>query len=155
VIVLVMGVSGSGKSTVGTLLSQRLGYEFIDADEHHPPANVEKMAAGVPLEDADRWPWLDRLNSLLRSKSDAVLACSALKKIYRERLLRGIAEHRIVYLQGSAELIASRLAGRQHRYMPASLLESQFAILEPPASAIAVDIDCAPAQCVERIVAAL
>jgi gluconokinase len=155
VIVLVMGVSGAGKTTLGSRLAERLGCEFIDADEHHPPANVAKMAAGIPLEDADRWPWLERLNALLKAKHSAVLACSALKRVYREKLLQGVVEHRIVYLRGSAQLIASRLADRTHRYMPPSLLASQFAILEPPADAITVDVDGAPGDCVERIAAAL
>jgi gluconokinase len=155
VIVLVMGVSGAGKTTLGVLLARRLGCEFIDADEHHPPANVAKMAAGTPLEDADRWPWLDRLNTLLKSKRSAVLACSALKAAYRDRLLAGVADHRVVFLRGSAELIASRLAGRKHRYMPASLLGSQFAILEPPVDAIAVDVEGTPEECAARIAAAL
>jgi gluconokinase len=155
VIVLVMGVSGAGKSTLGALLAERLGYEFVDADEHHPPENVAKMAAGTPLQDADRWPWLDRLNAILATKRNAVLACSALKEVYRRRLFRGLPEHRIVYLRGSAALIASRLAGRSHRYMPASLLDSQLAILEPPADAITVEIDAPPAECVERIAALL
>ena len=154
-IVLVMGVSGAGKSTLGSLLAERLGYEFIDADEHHPPENVAKMAAGTPLDDDDRWPWLDRLNALLRAKGHAVLACSALKAAYRERLLRGIHAPRIVHLRGAPQLIAARLAERRHRYMPASLLASQFAILEPPAEAITVDVDDAPRDCVERIAAAL
>ena len=154
-IVLVMGVSGAGKTTLGTLLAQRLGCEFIDADEHHPPENVAKMAAGQPLADADRWPWLDKLNALLKARRAAVLACSALKAVYRERLLEGVGEHRIVYLRGSAALIASRLAGRKHRYMPPTLLDSQLAILEPPAGAITIDVDGTPADCVERILAAL
>jgi gluconokinase len=155
VIVLVMGVSGAGKTTLGAMLAERLESEFIDADEHHPQENVTKMAAGTPLDDEDRWPWLDRLNEILRAKGNAVLACSALKAAYRERLLRGVAEHRIVYLRGTPELIAARLAARRHRYMPASLLASQFAILEPPGTAIAVDVDCEPRECVEHIVARL
>ena len=154
-IVLVMGVSGAGKTTLGSRLAERLGCEFIDADEHHPPSNVAKMAAGIPLEDADRWPWLDKLNSLITARRDAVLACSALKAVYRDRLLQGVGEHRIVYLRGSAQLIASRLAERKHRYMPPSLLASQFAILEPPAESITVDVDGTPGDCVERIKAAL
>ena len=150
-IVVVMGVSGVGKSTIGRLVAERLGWRFIDADDHHPAANVAKMAAGTPLEDADRWPWLDALNQLLRKEKSAVLACSALKESYRKRLLAGIAETRIVFLDGSKALIASRLAARKHRYMPASLLDSQFAALEPPADAIRVDV----AQPVEASVAAI
>src|SRR5215213_5067881 len=117
-----MGVAGAGKTTIGTLLSQRLGWRFIDADDHHPAENVAKMASGVPLDDADRWPWLDALNAVLRGEKDAVLACSALKESYRRRLTAGIAEWRLVHLRGSAELLRSRLAARRHRYMPASLL---------------------------------
>jgi len=154
-IVLVMGVAGAGKSTLGAALAGRLGWRFIDADDHHPPGNVAKMAAGVPLEDADRWPWLDQLNKILLGDRNLVLACSALKEAYRRRLLEGVGQSEIVHLHGSFELIASRLAGRQHRYMPASLLESQFAVLEPPAGAIAIDVAADPARCVDAIVAEL
>ena len=154
-IVLVMGVAGAGKSTLGAALAQRLGWRFLDADDFHPPGNVAKMAAGVPLEDADRWPWLDLLNQKLKEEPALVLACSALKEAYRRRLLEGVDRSGIVHLHGSFELIASRLAGRQHRYMPASLLESQFAALEPPAGAIAIDVAADPARCVDAIVAEL
>jgi carbohydrate kinase (thermoresistant glucokinase family) len=154
-IVLVMGVAGAGKSTLGAALAGRLGWRFIDADDHHPPENVAKMAAGVPLEDEDRWPWLDQLNRILLSDRNLVLACSALKEAYRRRLLEGVGQSGIVHLHGSFELVASRLAGRRHRYMPASLLESQFAALEPPAGAIAIDVAADPARCVDAIVAQL
>ena len=154
-IVVVMGVSGSGKSTIGEPLAARLGYPFFDADEFHPPANVAKMASGVPLTDADRWPWLALLNAKLKGEKNAVLACSALKQSYRDALATGLADCRFVHLRGSIELIRARLAERQHRYMPASLLDSQFATLEPPADAIEVDIAQAPGQCVDRILARL
>jgi len=154
-IVLVMGVSGAGKTTIGERLAQRLGWRFIDADDYHPPANVAKMAAGVPLEDADRWPWLDALNRRLREERDAIIACSALKESYRRRLLAGIEGAQVVYLHGDKALIAERVAARKHRYMPASLLESQFATLEPPAAAIAVDVAGEPETAVSAIVAAL
>ena len=154
-IVVVMGVSGCGKSTVGALLASRLGYPFLDADEFHPPANVTKMAAGTPLTDADRQPWLELLNAKLRGLQNAVLACSALKESYRKILAQGLGDCRFVHLRGSIELIAARLAERKHRYMPASLLQSQFATLEPPVGAVAVDIARPPAQCVEDIFAAL
>ena len=127
-----MGVSGVGKSTIGKALALELDWPFIDADDFHPPQNVAKMAAGVPLQDEDRWPWLDVLNKKLREHQDAVLACSALKETYRQRLTRGLSRFRFVYLHGSIELIAARLAERRHRYMPATL--------EPPAQAIAVDV---------------
>ena len=139
-IVLVMGVSGSGKNTIGEPLAQRLGWKFIDADDYHPPENVKKMAAGIALQDEDRRPWLDRLNGMLRKEKDAVVACSALKEAYRQRLLGGIADFAIVHLRGSFELIRSRVEARRHRYMPASLLESQFKTLEPPGKAIDVDV---------------
>jgi gluconokinase len=154
-IVVVMGVSGCGKSTIGEMLADRLGYPFLDADEFHPPANVAKMAAGTPLTDADRRPWLELLNGKLRGMDNAVLACSALKDSYRRVLTQGIADCRIVHLRGDKDLIRARLAERKHRYMPASLLDSQFAALEPPASALAVDIAQPPARCVEDIVTAL
>lgn len=153
-IVVVMGVSGCGKSTVGALLARRLGCEFLDADAFHPPQNVAKMAAGTPLTDDDRWPWLERLNAELRKHKAAVLACSALKESYRRTLAKGVA-CRFVHLRGPLELIRSRMQTRSHRYMPASLLESQFAALEPPRDAIEVDIAEPPERCAERIRAAL
>ena len=153
-IVVVMGVSGCGKSTVGALLAQKLGVEFLDADEYHPPENVARMASGVPLTDADRRPWLERLNAELRKRTHAVLACSALKESYRRILAQGI-DCRFVHLKGSIELIRSRMTQRRHRYMPASLLASQFAALEPPARAIEVDIAQPPERCVETVIASL
>lgn len=143
-IAILIGVSGVGKTTIGVALAAALGWRFIDADDYHPAGNVAKMAEGIPLEDEDRWPWLDALNAKLREAEgggeSAVLACSALKARYRERLTAGLREYRIVYLHGSFDLIETRLRERRHRYMPASLLASQFAALEPPAQAIAVDV---------------
>lgn len=142
-ILVVMGVSGCGKSTVGEALAQDLGWPFLDADAFHPPANVAKMAAGTPLTDEDRWPWLDRIAEALREilarGGHAVLACSALRAVYRDRLARA-GDVRFVHLRGDLETIAARLAVRRHRYMPASLLASQFEALEPPADALIVDI---------------
>lgn len=154
-IVVLMGVSGSGKTTIGELVAKRLGWRFIEGDEFHPPENVAKMAAGIPLEDADRWPWLDALNRRLKSERDAVVTCSALKESYRRRLLTGLNEPRLVYLHADKAVIASRLAKRKHRYMPASLLDSQFATLEPPASALCVDVSSDMESSVATIVAAV
>ena len=153
-IVVVMGVSGSGKSTIGALLAARLGWEFLDADELHPAHNVAKMAAGIPLEDADRWPWLERLNEELRQRGNAVLACSALKTSYRHMLCKDV-DCRIVHLRGDLRLLRARLQERKHRYMPASLLESQFAALEPPAGAIDIDVARPAQECVAAILAQL
>lgn len=154
-IVVLMGVSGAGKTTLGTEVAARLGCAFLDGDDYHPEANVAKMAAGIPLQDPDRWPWLDRLNALLRERDrrgeSAVLACSALKSTYRERLLRQVKQAKLVHLHAPAALIRARLQERPHRYMPASLLDSQFATLEPPKSAIDVDVSGTPKQCVEQI----
>ena len=142
--VVVMGVSGCGKTEVGRRLAQRLGARFIDADDLHPPANVEKMRAGIPLDDADRAPWLRLLNARLREAAAAgepvVLACSALKQRYRDSLADGVPGLRFVHLAGNRELIAARLGTRQHRYMPATLLDSQFAALEAPVDAIVIDV---------------
>ena len=154
-IVIVMGVSGCGKSTIGQLLAERLGCPFLDADEFHPAGNVTKMAAGMPLTDEDRWPWLKILNAKLKGEKHAVLACSALKQTYREALSEGLDGCRFVHLRGSIELIRARLEQRRHRYMPASLLESQFAALEPPGGAIGIDVAQSPAHCVDQIAAAL
>jgi gluconokinase len=143
VILVVMGVCGCGKSTIGEALAASLGWPFYDADEFHPPANVAKMAAGQPLDDNDRWPWLDRiadeLRQVLARGGHAVLACSALKEAYRERLRRA-GDVRFVYLRGDEPTIAARLAARTHKYMPPSLLPSQLATLEEPADAFVVDI---------------
>ncbi|MFO1414370.1 MAG: gluconokinase [Burkholderiales bacterium] len=156
-ILVVMGVSGCGKSTVGQALAEAVGWPFLDADDFHPPANIAKMAAGQPLVDDDRWPWLDRiadeLRTILARGGHAVLACSALREVYRERLRRA-GDVRFVFLQGDRDTIAARLAARTHVYMPPSLLPSQFATLEPPTDALAVDIrDAVPVQ-VQRIRAA-
>lgn len=154
-LIVIMGVSGSGKSTMGAALAQALGHVFADADDFHPPANVEKMRSGQALNDEDRAPWLDALNQLLVRQRQAgqpiVLACSALRQRYRDRLGHGLADLCWVHLSGSIELIAARMASRQHRYMPASLLRSQFETLEPPIDAIEVSIDSPPDQLVAEI----
>jgi gluconokinase len=154
-IVVLMGVSGAGKTTIGERVAQRLGWRFIEGDEYHPKENVAKMAAGIPLEDADRWPWLDALNQRLRGERDAIVTCSALKESYRRRLLKGLADARIVYLQAPKALIAERVAKRKHKYMPASLLDSQFATLEPPSGAIDIDVSGDAEASVEAILQAL
>ena len=158
-IVVLMGVSGAGKTTVGMALAEKSGWPFLDADDFHPEANVAKMAAGTPLADQDRWPWLDRLNAELRQRESrgesAVLACSALKEAYRERLRQGLAEARLVFLDGDFELIRARAETRKHRFMPATLLRSQFESLEPPADALRVDARLAVPQAVDAILRAL
>jgi gluconokinase len=154
-IAVLMGVSGSGKTTIGRLLAARLGWRFIEGDEYHPPENVAKMAAGIALEDGDRWPWLDALNRRIRGERNAIVTCSALKESYRQRLLAGIKDARVVYLHAPKALIAKRVAGRKHKFMPASLLESQFATLEPPAGAIDIDVSGDPEDSVDAIVQAL
>jgi gluconokinase len=157
-IVVVMGVSGCGKSTVGAALAGALGWPFIEADDLHPAANVAKMSAGNPLEDSDRWPWLDRIVDALREAQKrhphVVLACSALKHAYRERLMRA-GPTRFVHLRGDEATIATRLAQRRHRYMPATLLASQFATLEPPPEALEIDIGADPSALVAEIIEAL
>ncbi len=150
-----MGVTGCGKTTVGVLLAQELGWAFHDADDFHPAANVAKMKSGAPLTDADRRPWLDRLNALLldadRGGESVVLACSALKQAYRERLARGCAAVRFVLLDGDREIIRARLAARRGHYMNPALLDSQFAILERPADALRLDAAESPETLVREI----
>jgi gluconokinase len=153
-IVLVMGVAGVGKTTIGGALARALGWRFIDADAYHPPQNVAKMKAGIALDDQDRWPWLSRLNKEIKQTENAVLACSALKESYRTRLAQGIRDFRVVRLHAERELIRSRMQKRSH-FMPAALLESQFAALEPPVDAIAIDVSAPPSDCVAEIVARL
>jgi carbohydrate kinase (thermoresistant glucokinase family) len=143
VILVVMGVSGCGKTEVGRALGEALGWPFLDGDDFHPPANVEKMRSGTPLTDDDRWPWLDRLVAEMRAAvardGHAILGCSALKQAYRDRLAQA-GDVRFVHLAGDRAVIAERLARRTHRYMPATLLDSQYATLEPPADALVVDV---------------
>jgi gluconokinase len=153
-IVLLMGVCGCGKSTVGRALAAELDWPFLDADTLHPQANVAKMASAMPLTDADRWPWFDRVVAEMRRHTHVVVACSALKQAYRDRLANG-GPVRFVYLKGDAETIAPRLAGRTGHFMPPTLLASQFATLEEPDDAIVVDIAQPVAAQVEAITRAL
>lgn len=143
-VIILMGVTGSGKTTVGLALAESLLWQFVDADDYHPPANVAKMRAGIPLDDADRAPWLaslrDAIVGWLQTGTDVVLACSALKQAYRKELLIG-PDVKLVYLCGNRDLIAHRLSQRQGHYMDPKLLASQFATLEEPGGAVAVDID--------------
>jgi len=154
VVIVLMGVSGSGKTTIGSLLAQQLRWDFADADDYHPAANVEKMRNGTPLIDADRAPWLDALRSLIAdwidSGTSAVLACSALKLVYREKLR--VNEHvRVVYLKASTELLSRRLAERRGHYMKKEMLESQLATLEEPSDAIVVDATPMPEKIAQEI----
>ena len=165
--VLVMGVSGSGKSTIGRTLADALAAQgepcvFVDADDLHPAANKEKMRQGVPLTDEDRWPWLDacadRIAEVEASGSRCVMANSALKRVYRDRLRASAPGLVIAFLDGSRELIAERQSRRHHEYMPTSLLDSQFATLErpqPDEAAVAVSIDGSVDDTVTAILAAL
>jgi gluconokinase len=161
-VLIVMGVSGSGKSTVGALLALRLRWEFEDADWFHPAANVEKMHDGVPLTDEDRWPWLGAIAAWIdkarRSGRHGVIACSALKRRYREVLVADRANVRLVYLKGDETLIARRIATRHEHFMPRSLLHSQFDALEEPGpdeNPIIVSIEPAPREIVAQVLSAL
>jgi gluconokinase len=157
-VVLLMGVTGSGKTTAGLALAESLHWQFADADDFHPPANITKMRAGIALNDADRAPWLaslrDAIEGWLRASTGVVLACSALKQAYREELLVS-PEVRLVYLRGSRELISDRLSQRHGHYMDPNLLDSQFATLEEPQGAITVDVDADLPEIVRRIQEAL
>jgi gluconokinase len=152
--IVLMGVSGCGKTTVGHALADALGCPFYDGDDFQPEENITKMAGGVPLTDADRWPWLERLHTLLqehaRRDETAVLACSALRKGYRDRLRAGIDGVRIVHLRGEFDLIYARMQERPGHYMKPDLLRSQFEALEPPAPEEAFILDIA--EPVETIV---
>ena len=152
--IVVMGVAGSGKTTVGEKLAERLGWPYEDGDRFHPRANVEKMSAGHPLTDEDRWPWLQaiagEIDRVCRRGGHVVIACSALKRAYRDVLVHGRDDVRIVYLDGTQELIAGRLKARKGHFMPPALLESQFKALQRPSPdehAVTVSID-APVEAI-------
>lgn len=153
--IVVMGVAGSGKTTVGQALAQHLGWDFYDADGFHPAENISKMASGIPLDDADRAPWLASLQALisasLKEDRPAVLACSALKESYRQKLLEGNEDVLIVYLKGSFELIWSRISARSDHYMKPQMLKSQFDVLEEPTDVLKIDISMSVKEIVAEI----
>lgn len=158
-VIVLMGVSGSGKSTTGTALSRALGWPFRDADSFHPPANVEKMSRGTPLTDEDRWPWLAAIARWIDERRDAgergIVSCSALKRAYRDRIIGARQGVQLVYLQGDGKLIGRRLHARKGHFMPASLLASQFAVLEEPQAderALTVPVAMSPRRVVRTII---
>lgn len=156
--VVVMGVSGCGKSSVGAALSDRLNIPYLDGDDLHPAQNVAKMAAGVALSDLDRWPWLDRVAEVLATQAPVIVGCSALKRSYRDRIRAAAGGAvRFVHLSGSRDQIAARMARRNGHYMPLALLDSQFATLEPPApdEALTVDITRSTKDLADQIAAVL
>jgi gluconokinase len=142
---MVMGVSGCGKSSVARLLAEKTGGIYLDTDDFHSPANKQKMAAGIPLDDVDRSDWLDRLNQEMKTREhtpqSTFLACSALRQAYRDRLISGLSNLRFIYLKGSMEAIRARLELRKGHFMPATLLESQFNTLEEPSEALVASIE--------------
>jgi gluconokinase len=151
----VMGVSGSGKTSVGKALADRLGWQFYDADDFHPPENIAKMANGMPLDDSDRVLWLaalhDLISSSLKADRPGVLACSALKEHYRQQLLNGNRDVQLIYLKGNYDLIWSRMQTRSDHYMKPSMLKSQFATLEEPVNALTVEISRSVCVIVQQI----
>ena len=155
--IIIFGVSGAGKTTIGKLLARELGWRFIEADDFHPPANIEKMRSGHPLTDKDRWPWLDRLRKqieqFLSAGENAVLACSALKRAYRDRL-RVSDEVKFVFLRGDYALVEKQLRSRRGHFMNTTLLQSQFDDLEQPqshANVLTIELGRTPEDIVERI----
>jgi gluconokinase len=158
-VLILMGVTGAGKSTVGDLLARKIGWRFYDADDLHPAATKEKMNHGIPLSDADRLPWLNAVRALiekcLSEGTDAVIACSALRQAYRDILQVDPARVKFVYLKGSKALIEQRVAQRTGHFMNKDLVQSQFGTLEEPADAIAIDVSGDPASVVDSIRAKL
>jgi len=152
---VVMGVSGCGKSSVAEMLASQTGGVFLDADDFHPLENKLKMAAAIPLNDEDRWPWLDLLNRELKTQAahgqSVFLACSALRQVYRDRLRAGLQNLKFIYLKGSRDLILQRLRFRGNHFMPPALLDSQFAALEEPTDAIVVPINVPLPEIVETV----
>jgi gluconokinase len=152
---VVMGVSGSGKTSVGKSLAEKLGWDFYDADDFHPAENVAKMTSGIPLSDSDRAPWLATLHKLISScllqNRPGVLACSALRESYRRQLLEGNEHVQLIYLKGSYELIWSRMEVRKDHYMQPHMLQSQFDALEQPSNALTVDVSKSVEEIVQEI----
>ncbi|HWY22598.1 MAG TPA: gluconokinase [Candidatus Acidoferrum sp.] len=153
-IILLMGVSGAGKTTVGQLLASELGWDFVDGDDYHPAENVEKMRNGIPLTDADRAPWLEKLRALIASwmaaRENAILACSALKRAYREALNVG-PEVQMVFLTGTTQLFRDRLRSRRGHFMTEGMLDSQLEALEEPDDALVINVDRSPAEIAAEI----
>lgn len=161
-VMVVMGVSGSGKTTVSRLLATQLGWEFADADAFHPDANLKKMSQGIPLDDEDRWPWLAAIarwiDTVRRDGRHGIVACSALKRAYRELLLHRRPDVRLVYLKAELELVKRRMARRRDHFMPVALLQSQFDALEEPQpdeDPIVVGVDAPPEAIVQQILQTL
>ncbi|MBX9595257.1 MAG: gluconokinase [Roseomonas sp.] len=159
-LILVMGVSGAGKSTVGQAIAATLGLPFADADDFHPEANIAKMSRGEALNDDDRWPWLAAIGAHLAAHRGrgCIVTCSALKRVYRDALREAAPDLRLVFLTGDPALVAARQAARQNHFMPPSLVASQFATLEPPApeeAAIALDVGATPAALATAAINAL
>ncbi|MFE1924373.1 gluconokinase [Streptomyces asoensis] len=159
-VVVVMGVAGTGKTTIGPLLAARLGVPYAEGDDFHPQANIAKMSAGTPLEDADRWPWLDAIGAWAdeRAGLGGAVSCSALKRSYRDRLRAAAPSVVFVHLSGDRQLIEDRMAHRQGHFMPTALLDSQFATLQPldaDEAGVVVDVSGSPEAITERAVAAL
>jgi gluconokinase len=157
VVIIIFGVSGAGKTTVGELLARELGWHFYEADDFHSPANIEKMRGGVPLTDEDRWPWLENLNELIKrcvaANENAVLACSALKRVYRKHL-RVSADVKLVFLRGDYALIAKQLQRRRGHFLNPALLQSQFADLEEPGldeETLTIELGRTPQELVKEI----
>ena len=158
-VIIVMGITGAGKTTVGRRLADALGWRFHDADDFHPPANKAKMNAGVPLTDQDRWPWLRALREVIEQAladgAGAVVTCSALKRAYRDVLAGGLDDVRYVHLTGDTRVVAARLAGRKGHFMNPALLDSQIATLEEPDEAVDIDVALTPEAQVAAIRQAL
>ncbi|CAL9620171.1 gluconokinase [Streptomyces sp. NPDC090994] len=159
-VVVVMGVAGTGKTTIGPLLAARLGVPYAEGDDFHPPANIAKMTAGTPLDDDDRWPWLDAIGAWAHERAGlgGAVSCSALKRSYRDRLRAAAPGLVFVHLTGSRELIEDRMSHREGHFMPTALLDSQFATLQPlqpDEAGVAVDVSGSPEEIAERAVAAL
>lgn len=156
---IVMGVSGSGKTSVGKSLAEQLGWDFYDADDFHPPENIAKMESGIPLDDSDRVPWLASLHDLiyasLKTDRPGVLACSALKERYRQKLMNGNEGVQLIYLKGSYDLIWSRMEKRTDHYMKPHMLKSQFDALEEPVTAQTIDISMPVGEIVQEIISTM